>query len=135
VSDSFEISTTLPASPRRIYEAWLSSDGHSAFTGGAAQIDPRVGGKHSAWDGYIEGTNLELEPYRRIVQSWRTTDFPASSHDSRLEIILKEIPAGTHLILKHSEIPSGQGQDYEQGWIDNYFEPMEKYFAAEGDHD
>ena len=135
MSDAFELSTILPADPKTIYQAWLDSDAHSAFTGGAAKIDPKVGGKHSAWDGYIEGTTLELEPYRRIVQSWRTTEFPVDSPDSRLEILLDEVSDGTRLILRHSEIPTGQGKDYEQGWVENYFEPMQKYFADEGNHD
>ena len=45
MADSFEISTVLPASAQRVYEAWLSSDEHGAMTGGAAQIDPTVGGQ------------------------------------------------------------------------------------------
>jgi hypothetical protein len=28
---------------------------------------PRVGGKFTAWDGYIEGITLEMEPDKRIV--------------------------------------------------------------------
>ncbi|MBI5566248.1 MAG: SRPBCC domain-containing protein, partial [Chloroflexi bacterium] len=85
MSDSFELSIVLPASPARVYAAWLSSDEHAAMTGasargsagGSADIEPHVGGTHSAWDGYITGITLELEPDRRIVQTWRTIEFPA----------------------------------------------------------
>lgn len=62
MADSFEISIILPAEPARIYRAWLDSAEHSAFTGSPAEIDPQVGGKFNAWDRYIQGTNLELEP-------------------------------------------------------------------------
>jgi activator of HSP90 ATPase len=129
MSDSFEISTELPAPPARIYAAWLSSDEHAAMTGGSAGIDPRVGGAHSAWDGYITGTTLELEPDRRIVQAWRTVEFPADSPDSRLEIVLDAVSAGTRLTLKHSDIPAGQGASYESGWVENYFAPMQAHFS------
>ena len=129
MADSFEISTVLTASAQRVYEAWLSSEEHSAMTGGAAQIDPNVGGKFNAWDGYITGTTLELEPYHRIVQSWRTIEFPVDAPDSRLEILLEVIANGTRLTLKHSEIPAGQGSAYESGWVDNYFDPMKDYFS------
>ena len=127
--DAFEISTVLTASAKQIYEAWLSSDEHGAMTGGAARIDPVAGGQFDAWDGYITGTTLELEPYRRIVQSWRTIEFPADAPDSRLEIVLEESAAGTHLTLKHSNIPAGQGSSYESGWASNYFDPMKDYFS------
>jgi uncharacterized protein YndB with AHSA1/START domain len=127
--DSFEISTILPVSAQQVYEAWLSSDKHGAMTGGGARIDPVIGGQFNAWDGYITGTTLELEPYRRIVQSWRTAEFPADAPDSRLEILLAEDAAGTRLTLKHSNIPAGQGSSYESGWASNYFDPMKDYFA------
>ncbi len=129
MTDSFEISTVLPASAQRVYKAWLNSDEHGAMTGGTAQIDPVVGGKFSAWDGYITGTTLELEPNRRIVQSWRTAEFPADAADSRLEITLEEDADGTRLTLRHSDIPAGQGSSYESGWVDNYFDPMKDYFS------
>ena len=129
MSDAFEISTVLPAPPARVYAAWLSSAEHTAMTGGNADIDPRVGGRHSAWDGYITGTTLELEPGRRIVQSWRTSEFSADSSDSRLEIVLDAAGVGTRLTLKHSDIPAGQGASYKSGWVENYFEPMKNYFS------
>jgi uncharacterized protein YndB with AHSA1/START domain len=129
MSEAFEISTVLPAPPDRVYAAWLSSDQHAAMTGGSADIDPRVGGKHSAWDGYITGTTLELDPSRRIVQSWRTAEFPADSADSRLEIVLAPAGVGTRLTLNHSDIPDGQGASYQSGWVENYFEPMKNYFS------
>jgi activator of HSP90 ATPase len=129
MADLFTISTVLAASAQRVYQAWLSSAEHSAMTGGAAQIDPNVGGKFSAWDGYITGKTFELEPYRRIVQSWRTVEFPADAPDSRLEILLEEDAEGTRLTLKHSDIPAGQGSSYESGWASNYFDPMKDYFS------
>ncbi len=129
MSESIEVSTHLPASPKRIYEAWLSSQEHSAFTGGTAVIDPKIGGKHTAWDDYIQGTTIELEPYRRIVQTWRTSEFPPDSPDSRLEVWLEKVKGGTQLTLRHTNIPDGQGKSYESGWAENYFEPMRKYFS------
>ena len=128
--EKIELSTIFPAGPERIYRAWLDSAEHTAFTGGAAIIEPQVGGAFSAWDGYIQGVTLVLEPYRRIVQTWRTTEFPEASADSRLEVLLEEVEAGTKLTLIHSEIPAGQGEDYRQGWVENYFNPMEEYFSS-----
>jgi uncharacterized protein YndB with AHSA1/START domain len=83
------------------------------------------------WAVYIQGANLELEPNRRIVQAWRTTDFPPGSPDSRLEILFKTVKNGTEMTLIHSGLPDGQGKGYEQGWIDYYFTPMQEYFAPD----
>lgn len=124
----FTISTNLPASPEKIFRAWLSSEGHSAMTGSTAKVEPRVGGKFTAWDGYITGKTLELKPYTRIVQAWRTSEFPDQSPDSRLEILLEAVKDGTKLTLVHSNIPDDQAESYEGGWDDNYFRPMKEYF-------
>lgn len=130
MSESFEVSTVLPASPESIYKAWLSSDEHTAFIGAGAEISAEVGARFSMWDGYIEGVTLELEPNRRIVQSWRTTEFPPESPDSRLKIVLEEVEEGTRLTLYHTELPEGQGQQYQEGWEEHYFKGMREYFTS-----
>jgi activator of HSP90 ATPase len=98
------------------------------MTESSAEIDPRIGGRHSSGDGYIWGENLELEPGVRIVQSWRTTDFDDSDPDSRLELTFEETDEGSLLTLRHTNIPSGQGESYHKGWEEYYFDPMEEYF-------
>jgi len=127
-TESITLWEIFPASPREIYDAWLSS-AHGKMVGSTATVDPRVGGAFTAWDGYIRGTTLELEPYRRIVQAWRTTEFSAASPDSRLELLLEQVEGGTRLTIRHTEIPEGQSASLEQGWIDHYFRPMKEYFA------
>ncbi len=128
MDESFEVSTILPATAKQIYNAWLSSGQHAAFTGSPAQINPKVDGAFSAWDGYIQGHTLEMHPFHHITQAWRTTEFPEGCPDSRLEIFLEEVEGGTRITLKHSDIPEGQGENYKEGWEDYYFKPMKEYF-------
>lgn len=130
MAESIQVSDTVPATPERVYRAWLSSREHSAFTGGKAEVDPNVGGAFTAWDGYIQGKTIELEPYRRIAQTWRTTEFPPDSPDSRLEVLLEEAKGGTRMTLVHTNIPDGQGKGYEEGWVEYYFKPMKRYFKG-----
>ena len=125
----FSLTTQLPATPDQVYRAWLSSEEHEAMTGGAAQIDPRPGGAFTAWDGYIEGVTLLLEPGRRIVQRWRTSEFDPDDADSQIEVLLEPSDEGTSLTLHHTQIPDGQS-GYEQGWVDSYFDPMREYFGS-----
>ena len=126
---AFTVSAVVPASPREVYDAWLSSDGHTRMTGSPAHATAQAGAAFDAWDGYIRGTNLELEPGRRIVQSWRTSKFEGSMPDSRLEIALEAVPGGTRVTLTHSNVPDGH-TTYESGWVSHYFQPMKRYFAA-----
>jgi activator of HSP90 ATPase len=127
---SFEISERFNVDAARLYSAWLDSEEHGAMTGGEAYIEASVGGEFTAWDEYIWGKTLELQPNQKIVQAWRTAEFEAADGDSRLEIELKPDGDGTLLTLRHSEIPEGQ-PDYKQGWEDNYFVPMREYFKGQ----
>jgi activator of HSP90 ATPase len=128
MKESCELRVFLNATPTEIYQAWLSTEGHSAMTGGEANCSDQVGSHFEAWDGYIEGKNLELIENKKIVQSWRTSEFEDNDEDSILNISLNEVKNGTELILIHTNIPEGQTQ-YKQGWLDHYFEPMKSYFS------
>jgi activator of HSP90 ATPase len=127
--ESFTLSANIPATPEQIYEAWLSSEGHSQMTGSPAEVQGRSGGSFKAWDGYIWGKTLELESYHRIVQAWRTSEFPEESPDSRVEILFEGSNGETKITLIHTDIPEGQGESYKQGWEDFYFTPMRAYFS------
>lgn len=126
--EHFKISVELNASPEKIYKMWMSSKGHSDLTGDAAVINDNVNTNFTAFNGYISGKNLELVPGKKIVQSWRTTEFEDDDPDSRLEILLEPHNKGTRLTLIHTELPHGDGEKYKLGWQEYYFEPMMEYF-------
>jgi activator of HSP90 ATPase len=127
MKNEFTVTITINAKAEKIYKAYLSSEGHSALTGSPAKVDGTVNGDFTAWDGYIQGMFLELEKNKRIVQAWRTAEFPKEAEDSIVEILLEEIRGKTKLSLNHSNIPEGQADDYKKGWEDFYFKPMREW--------
>ncbi|MBE0683773.1 MAG: SRPBCC domain-containing protein [Anaerolineales bacterium] len=148
MKDEFTLTATFNSSADKIYKAWLSTQGHTLMTGSPAKVDGRVNGKFSAWDGYIWGEFLELNENEKIVQAWRTSEFPENAEDSHVEIILEGEIASlrqaqgtatgesrltttykTKLILVHTNIPAGQAESYKTGWEDFYFKPMREYFG------
>jgi uncharacterized protein YndB with AHSA1/START domain len=130
-TESIRVSGLIPATPKQIYDAWLDPQAHSKFTKGKATVEPYVGGKFTAWDQYIRGENIELEPGKRIVQTWKTTDFPKGAPASRLEVtFVARKGIGTEITFVQTEIPEGQGQKYAVGWLDHYVTPMRRYFAS-----
>ena len=130
MSIRFEISDVIPAPPDVIYAAWLDSEEHSKMTGGQANVSAKVGEAFEAWDGYIQGTNLELESAKRILQHWRTREFDESDRDSVLEVLLDPEGDKTRVTIRHSDLPE-HGMQYRQGWIDAYFTPMKEYFGKQ----
>ncbi len=115
--------------PVQIYDAYINPKKHSEFTGAEAKCDPIAGGEFSAWDGYIIGKILELDRARRILQEWKTTEWPEGYPPSTLELLFKAMDEGTEVIMVHSNVPSHQSESYRQGWIDYYWNPLKEYFG------
>jgi uncharacterized protein YndB with AHSA1/START domain len=128
--DNIRLIALLPAPPEQVYDTWLSSLGHTSMTASPATSEPHIGGRHTAWDGYISGEHVELEPGRRILQTWRTTEFPEGAPDSLLEIVFTRDTYGTRLTLIQNGIPDGHGEKYYDGWQEHYFAPMRAHFAT-----
>ena len=130
MTHAFTVSAVIPASPKEIYDAWLNGRQHAQMTGSAkASASTKIGGKFTAWDGYISGRNLTLVPERKIVQAWRTSEFTDSEEDSQIELTFKKTARGTRVTLRHSNVPDGH-KGYRSGWGDHYFAPMKAYFGA-----
>lgn len=123
----FTIKTSINTSTKDIYDLWLSSDGHSKMTGGEATASKAIGDDFTAWDGYITGKNIALEENKRIVQSWRSSQFDEADEDSQIEVILVENNGITELTLHHTNLPEGKDH-YMRGWEEHYFQPMKDYF-------
>ncbi len=131
MTTEFTVEAVISARPLVIYAAWLDGKSHTNMTGGEATGEATVGSEFTAWDGYIWGKNLELEPANRILQSWRTSQFTDDDEDSVIEVTLAAHgDESTTVTLKHSNVPNDQAAGYEGGWVDHYFEPMEAYFSG-----
>jgi activator of HSP90 ATPase len=114
--------------PHEVYEALMDSKKHASFTHAVANISRNIGGEYTAYDGYISGKNLELIPDRLIRQSWRAVDWEAGVY-STVTFELSAVPAGSRLDFTHSDVPDGTEAEFTQGWIDNYWNPMQVFFT------
>ncbi len=117
------------AAPADVYEALLNPRKQAAFTGSPATGSSRVGGKFTAWDGYIAGVHRELVKGKKIVQDWRTTEWPEGAADSTVTFTFKRVKGGTEVRMVHAKVPAEQAASYRQGWIDFYWNPLKLYFS------
>lgn len=123
-------SVLIPATPVEVYDAIVNAKKHAAFTGSPAKSANKVGGKFTAWDGYITGKYLKLVPGKRIVEEWRTNDWPADYPPSLIELSFERVNTATRLTMVQAEVPAAQAPNYRQGWKDYYWTPLKAYFAA-----
>ena len=127
--EKFKVTVKLNCTAKDAFKGWLDNKIHAEFTGGAkAKINAKEGGTFSAYDEYITGTNVEIFPYKKIVQKWRTSEFDPTDEDSLLEIQFTQKDDYTLVSLSHTNIPEGQGERYKKGWKEHYFTFMKKYY-------
>lgn len=102
---SLEIKERYYASARDVYQCFTDTAKVRAYTGSAAEIDAKEGGRISMFGGSIEGTFRKLEPSSLIEMDWRFSSWPDGAM-SRVVITLDEKEKGTvELTLRQEGIP------------------------------
>ncbi|WP_028392405.1 SRPBCC family protein [Bacillus cihuensis] len=113
----------------RVFEALTNAQQFSQVTGGApTEIDAQAGGPFSLFGGMIQGRNIELVPGKRIVQAWRAANWEKGKY-SVVKFELIENGTESVIVLEHTGYPEGQGDHLSNGWKENYWQPLEKYFT------
>jgi activator of HSP90 ATPase len=125
------LSATLATKAQILFDIFMDAKLHSKVTGSKATVQQKVGGKFTAWDGYITGKIVDIVPAKRIVQSWRTKDFTPADSDSQLTIEFNALaPRKVRLKLTHTNLPAGSEEGYRKGWKDFYIEPIKEYVSG-----
>lgn len=113
--------------PHAIYETLMDSKKHTKLIGDEAKISREVGGKFAVFSDYAGGVNLELVPDKKIVQTWRASDWPEDNF-SQIIFLLKPEKGGTKFIFTQEGVPMGNYNEIEKGWEDYYWKPMKESF-------
>lgn len=116
------------ATPVEVYEALMDEEKHCEFTDSDCEISPYVGGKFSAYDGYIEGENIDLVEGSLIVQKWRASEWP-KKHFSEVRFEIEEDGTGSKLIFTQNNVPDDFGDEIAQGWHEHYWDKMKETYG------
>lgn len=110
-----------------IYDALINPRTLTKITGGKATNTQKVGGKFSAYDDYIFGTNIELIQGKKIVQKWACADFPDNHFSTVTFDLVKKSEKQTELIFTQDNLPDDLYEDLAVGWNEFYWEPIKDY--------
>lgn len=127
--DDIQQEVRFDAPPARVYEALMNPEQHAEFTGGgAAEISQEAGGAFSAHGGRVGGRNIELVQDQRIVQAWRSGNWPEGLY-SMLRFELEADNGGTKLTMTHSGVPGDSRDGVSGSWTSLYWEPLAAYLG------
>jgi activator of HSP90 ATPase len=114
--------------PDTLFEYYMNSRLHWKITEEKAIVHKRTGSPFSAYNKYIEGKILHLDPGKMIVQTWRCKDWSKKDPDSILILTFSAAGKNTTLLeLVHANVPDRFIEDIKAGWKDSYWEPWKNY--------
>jgi activator of HSP90 ATPase len=134
-AESIHQEVTIAAAPKRVYEVLTDARQFTKMTtfspvmnAAPAQIGRSVGDSFTLFGGHIVGRQIELVPYRRIVQAWRVVDWdPGVFSIAKFE--LTDRGAKTAILFDHTGFPKGKAEHLAEGWRLNYWIPLAKFLA------
>lgn len=104
----------------KLIEKWSSDE---------AKMSDRDGDTFELWEGWLTGKNKKVEPFKKLVQDWRASDWP-KEHYSEVSFELTKEGDGTKLDLKHSHVPDERFNEIDQGWHDYYLGQIKKLLES-----
>lgn len=122
---TFQKDYIIKAPPEEVYTALTNPFTIELWTGYPAVMEEKEGIEFSMWDGDIQGRNIQLEKNRKIVQEWYFGDeYPPST----VTILLFKHNKGTKARVIHEHIPDEAYENMREGWNDNYFGNLKRFF-------
>ena len=114
--------------PEALFEIYMQPEKHAKAIGAPVRLVPRVGGELEAFGpDKVRGTILEIEPGRRIVQSWRAQPWTESDPDSTLTLTFVETHEGARIELVQTGVPDDAAGIIDAGWHEMYWKPWRAY--------
>ena len=123
---NIEQTVLINATPRQVYHALMNQKKHAQFTGERARIRAKVGAPFNCYDDYITGVTLDLKPAQRIVQAWRSQNWP-QGHYSVVTFALFKKSGATQLRFTQIGVPASDYARKNNGWRMHYWHPLKAF--------
>ncbi|KAK9875169.1 hypothetical protein WA026_005961 [Henosepilachna vigintioctopunctata] len=110
------------------YDALTRIEMVTAFTHGPVKVDLFKNGTFQLFGGNISGEFLELEPGKKIVQTWRYKAWPPGHH-STVTLSMEEKSDHTEVTLKQTGVPTSEAEVTKGNWQRYYWDSMKQTFG------
>ncbi|KAH7013438.1 activator of Hsp90 ATPase [Ilyonectria destructans] len=128
VTDNEEFRTTAD----ELYQTFVDPGRLAAFTRSPLKVfeGAKKGGKFELFGGNVTGEYLELEPGKKVVQSWRLGQWPAG-HYSKLQIEFdqNDVDHVTVMRVTWDGVPVGQEDITKRNWLEYYIKSIKQTFG------
>lgn len=128
VTDNEEFRTTA----EEAYSVFVDPGRIAAFTRSPPKLfeGAHKGGKFELFGGNVSGEYLELEPGKKIVQSWRLAQWPAGHYSTlNIEFDQNDVDHVTVMRVTWDGVPVGQEEVTKRNWVEYYIKSIKQTFG------
>lgn len=115
-----------------MYQTFVDPQRLAAFTRSPPKVfeGAKSGGKFELFGGNVSGEYLHLEPGKKVVQSWRLSQWPAG-HFSKLQIEFdqNDVDHVTVMRVTWEGVPVGQEEVTKRNWLEYYVKSIKQAFG------
>lgn len=126
--EKLKISVKLHCEPKPVFTALLNAAQHSKITETTCTIEPSEKSHFNLLNGKVKGKIIELFPYKRMLISWRHTEFESTDKDCLVEFVFVYKDENTLLTITHSQIPDEWSDRIKEIWKKSYFKNLKTLF-------
>ena len=117
----------LSGKPERVMQLLTDPVLIRKWSGGAAILENKVGGRVEMFDGWVKGEVLKTEK-NELAYTWKTSDWPEETEPTEVHYLLKADEAGTKVVIHHTGFTDeDERKSHKSGWTDYFFDPMEDF--------
>lgn len=128
VTDNEEFRTTA----EEMYQTFTDPSRIAAFTRSPPKVfeGAQEGGKFELFGGNVSGEYLELESPKKIVQSWRLSQWPAGHYSKlKIEFDQNDVDHVTTMRVTWDGVPIGQEEVTKRNWLEYYIKSIKATFG------
>jgi uncharacterized protein YndB with AHSA1/START domain len=120
----------LSAPPQRVMQLLTDETLIRKWSGGAAVIENKVGGRFSMFDEWATGQVIKTGA-DELAYTWQITDWPEGTKPTEVHYILKKQDGGTLVTVRHTGFGTKEEMDsHRSGWADYFFDPLEDFIMV-----
>lgn len=115
---------TIHAPVAKVWQALTDATVIDHWNTGPAQMDPRVGGQFSIYDGDVHGTTTEMVTGRLLRQDWYGDDHPDRRYD--VTFTFEPVDEQTTQVTVTHMAGEDDIESMRSGWREYYFQPIKQ---------
>lgn len=115
-----------------LYQTFTDANRITAFTRSPPKVfeGAKKGGKFELFGGNVSGEYLELEAPKKVVQSWRLSQWPEGHYSTlHIEFDQNDVDHVTVMRVKWDGVPIGQEEVTKRNWSEYYIKSIKTTFG------